>query len=135
MSSATITLYDRLGGRPSLLRLLHHFYADIRQHQVTGPVFAAHVHDWPAHIEKIANFWSNVTGGPTLYSGPMPFKHLPLGLAEHHFQAWLGLWGRHCHTWLAPQEADELTAAAETIGRRLRQVVALHSPAPFAVTE
>lgn len=120
---SSATLYDRLGGRPALQQLLKYFYADVRQHQEIGPIFAAHIDDWPAHLEKIADFWSGVTGGPALYSGPMPFKHMPLSLEERHFQAWLGLWARHCQARLAPAEAAELIAVAETIGQRLRHMV------------
>ena len=120
------SLFIRLGGRPRLIYLLRHFYADVRQHREIGPIFTAHIQDWPAHLEKIANFWSNVTGGPIAYEGPMPQKHFPLGLEAHHFEAWLGLWSRHCQAHLAPTEAAELIAAAEGIGQRLRSMIAYH---------
>lgn len=118
-------LFARLGGRTKLLELLRYFYADVRQHRDLGPIFAAHITDWPAHLEKIADFWSGATGGPAAYHGPMPAKHVPLGLNETHFQAWLGLWSRHCHARLAPAEAVELISVAETIGQRLRHIVGL----------
>ena len=117
-------LFDRLGGRTRLLYLLRHFYADVRQHQEIGPIFAAHITDWPAHLEKITDFWSGATGGPALYIGPMPFKHISLGLEERHFAAWLDLWRRHCRAHLLATGAQELTALAELIGVRLRQIVA-----------
>jgi hemoglobin len=66
-----------------------------------------------------------VTGGPVLYRGAMPLPHMTLGLEERHFQAWLGLWARHCRAHLAPAEAGELIACAEAIGQPLRQLVAL----------
>lgn len=118
------SLYARLGGRPRLLYLLRHFYADVRQHHEIGPIFAAQITDWPAHLETIADFWSNVTGGPVRYEGPMPQKHFPLGLKEHHFEAWLDLWRRHCRAHLVPAESVEMIAVAETIGRRLRELIA-----------
>jgi hemoglobin len=124
------SLYDRIGGRPVLLKLLRYFYADVRQHHEIAPIFAVHIEDWPAHLEKIADFWSGITGGPRLYSGAMPWKHVPLQLKETHFAAWLGLWARHCRAHLAPPEADDLIAAAETIGQRLRQILAQHAPPP-----
>ena len=117
------SLFVRLGGRPQLMELLKYFYADVRQHREIAPIFAAHIGDWPAHLEKIADFWSGVTGGPVLYNGAMPQKHMPLGLEERHFQAWLGLWARQCRARLAPAEAADLIAAAETIGQRLRHMV------------
>ncbi len=119
------SLFERCGGRPQLVHLLRHFYADVRQHNEIAPIFAANITDWPAHLEKITDFWSGATGGPVLYRGAMPMKHVPLGLEERHFQAWLSLWSRHCHAHLPPVEAKELTAVAETIGQRLRQIVGL----------
>jgi len=128
MSDTPITssLYDRLGGRAGLLELLKYFYADVRQHREIAPIFAANIEDWPAHLEKIADFWSGVTGGPANYRGGMPMKHFPLGLEKRHFEAWLGLWARQCSTRLGPVEAAELVAIAETIGQRLRQMIALN---------
>lgn len=83
----TESLFNRLGGRAPLLRLLRHFYADVHQHREIAPVFAAHINDWSVHLEKIADFWSDATGGPAHYLGPMATKHMALGLIESHFQA------------------------------------------------
>jgi hemoglobin len=127
---STTSLFDRIGGREPLVKLLRYFYADVRQHNEIGPIFARHIDDWPSHIEKIADFWSGATGGPALYNGPMPWKHVRLGLGEVHFQAWLGLWHRHCRTHLPAREAEELIERAESIGLRLRQIVALHDDPP-----
>ena len=121
-STPNAPLFVRLGGRARLLYLLRHFYADVRQHEEIGPIFSAHITDWPAHLEKITDFWSGATGGPALYSGPMPFKHINLGLEERHFAAWLDLWQRHCRAHLPAVEAQHLIALAESIGMRLRQI-------------
>lgn len=119
-------LYDRIGGRDGLHQLLKHFYADVRQHEVIGPIFAAKIQDWPAHLEKIADFWSGIVGGPAKYQGGMPGKHVSLGLEEKHFEAWLGLWGHNCRAHLAEAEAREMIASAEMIGQRLRSILAYH---------
>lgn len=116
------TLYERIGGRDGLMLLLRRFYADVRQHDEIGPVFAARIDDWPAHLEKIAGFWSGLTGGPALYGGGMAARHIPLQLEEKHFQAWLGLWHRHCEAHLPAPEAAEMIAIAEAIGQRLRMI-------------
>lgn len=126
MPQTNASLYDRIGGRPALAGLLRYFYADVRQQAEIGPIFAAHVSDWPAHLDKIADFWSGVTGGPALYRGPMPFKHLHLHLGERHFQAWLGLWHRHCRAHLKEREAEDLIRLAEGIGQNLRQIITVH---------
>lgn len=133
MAQPQSTLYNRLGGRPALSELLRFFYADVRQHEEIGPIFAAHISDWPTHLEKIADFWSGLTGGPSNYNGPMPFKHLHLGLEERHFQAWLGLWLRHCQASLPEREAGEMARLAEGIGQRLRQIIAMNVQPPASV--
>lgn len=122
------TLYERIGGHDGLALLLRRFYADVRQHQEIGPIFAEHIEDWPAHLEKIAGFWSGLTGGPALYGGGMAARHIPLRLEENHFQAWLGLWQRHCRAHLPAPEAEELIVIAESIGQRLRAITAMHRP-------
>ena len=131
MSELPPPLFDRIGGRSGLLKLLRHFYADVRQHEVIGPIFNAHIKDWPAHLENIADFWSGITGGPAKYRGGMPIKHLALGLGEEHFQAWLGLWKRNCTTHLPQLEAQEMTAIADKIGLRLQAIIANHNQPTF----
>lgn len=126
------SLYHRMGGRPALADLLRHFYADVRQHREIGPIFAAHITDWPAHLEKIADFWSGITGGPANYNGPMPFKHLHLGLEERHFEVWLSLWCRHCRARLPERDAGDLIHLAEGIGQRLRQILSMHGMPPVS---
>jgi hemoglobin len=123
-----VFLFDRLGGRTPLLRLLPHFYADVRQHREIARVFTARITEWPAHLEKIAAFWYGATGGPSHYMGPMPTKHISLGLEERHFQAWHGLWSRHCHTQLTPAEAEDLSALAESIAQRFSQIIMIPTP-------
>jgi len=124
--NTTLPLYDRIGGRDGLLRLLKHFYADVRQHNVIGPIFMAKIDNWPAHLEKIADFWSGIIGGPAKYQGGMPGKHVSLGIEEQHFEAWLGLWHHNCRAHLPETEAQEMINSAEMIGQRLRSILAYH---------
>jgi hemoglobin len=125
------SLFERIGGRPGIATLLRHFYADVRQHREIGPIFNARIQDWPSHLEKIADFWSGVTGGPARYSGPMPRKHLSLGLGGKHFEAWLDLWRRHCRIHLPPHEAGEMIQLAEALGERLQALIAYAPPSPM----
>lgn len=117
------SLYEQIGGREGIRELLKYFYADVRQHKEIGPIFNAKISDWPAHLEKIADFWSNATGGPILYSGPMPLKHVQLMLGEKHFEAWLDLWRRQCRIRLPKLAAEEMIRRAEGIGARLQDII------------
>jgi hemoglobin len=120
----TLTLFQRIGGRAGLMALLRQFYADVRQHREIGPIFNAQIQNWPEHLEKIGDFWTSATGGPTRYVGPMPQRHFPLGLTEQHFQAWLDLWRRNCRIQLTAAAANEMIGLAESIGERLRVLIA-----------
>lgn len=124
------TLYERIGGRDGLAFLLRRFYADVRQHHVIGPIFHRQIQDWPPHLELIADFWSNVTGGPVRYSGPMPFKHLALGIDAEHFDAWLDLWRRHCRSDIGGPAGEEMITAAEALAERIQMVIARFAAQP-----
>lgn len=119
-----ISLYERIGAHAGLQKLLRSFYADVRQHAVIGPIFNHQIKDWPAHLEKIGTFWSQLTGGPTGYAGRMPMKHMGLGIDAQHFEAWLQLWEFNCRRHLAEKEANEMIALAQGIGRRLSSILA-----------
>ena len=121
------SLYERIGGRDGLAFLLRHFYADVRQHALIGPIFNRQIDDWPAHLEKIASFWARLTGGPSDYSGQMPAKHLNLGIDAQHFTAWLQLWRFNCSSHLKEAEAQEMIGLAHEIGRRLKSIVSAAS--------
>ena len=115
--------YDRIGERDGLTTLLRHFYADVQQHELIGPVFNQHIEDWPAHLAKIQEFWVRITGGPSHYFGQMPAKHFNLGIDPRHFGAWLELWEFNSRCYLKPQEAQEMSQLAHEIGRRLRSII------------
>jgi hemoglobin len=113
------SLYERLGGHEGILKLLKPFYLDVRQHAVLGAIFNSHIQDWPAHLDKITEFWALQTGGESRYRGGFAGAHLRLGLQPEHFQHWLGLWEFNAKRQLPPPEAAEMIALAHEFGRRL----------------
>ena len=125
------SLFERIGGAEKLRAFLWQFYADVRQHQVIGPIFNAKIQNWPEHVSKIAEFWARAIGGPSSYTGQMPLKHLALGLEEKHFAAWLELWDWNCKRHLPPAEAAEMSALAHAIGQRLRNIVGVTPRDPY----
>jgi hemoglobin len=123
MEERSGSLYERVGAHSGLMRLLHSFYADVRQHSVIGPIFLEKIEDWNAHIKKIAEFWARAMGGPSIYAGQMPLKHLALGLQPEHFKFWLELWDFNCRRHLEPAEAEEMSRLAHGIGERLQRII------------
>ena len=118
-SAGVPSLYERLGQRAGILKLIKPFYADVRQHTVLGPIFNGHITDWPAHLETITDFWSLQTGGPAKYGGGFAGAHVSLGLQAEHFQHWLGLWELNNARQLAPREAEEMNVLAHRLASRL----------------
>jgi hemoglobin len=115
------SLFERVGGHDGLMKLLNHFYADVRQHSLLGPIFNGLIEDWPSHLEVIARFWATVTGGPSEHSGKMPARHIPLSLKEEHFQAWLGMWKHNYQIYLPEDCATEMIDVADSVASRLRK--------------
>ena len=116
------TLFARMGGRPAIDGLVIDFYRRAHQHPILGPVFTAHVTDWPSHLATVADFWSTQTGGPRLYRGGMG-RHIRLGLRPEHFLEWLTLWESTVRSRFPEEIALDLMVIAKVIAGRLQEMV------------
>lgn len=97
------------------------FYAVVRSHPALGPVFAAHVTDWPAHEAKIAAFWRNAILMERGYDGNPMATHKAAGnVRPGMFDAWLGLFDSVLNRQLPPETAQAWSDLAHRIGRGLR---------------
>lgn len=97
------------------------FYAVVRTHPGLGPVFAAHVSDWPAHEAKIAAFWRNAILLERGYDGnPMQVHKAAGNVRPGMFDIWLGLFDSVLQRELPPEAAAAWSALAHRIGRGLR---------------
>jgi hemoglobin len=96
------------------------FYASVRDHPGLGPVFAAHVRDWPAHEEKITRFWRNAILHHRVYDGNPLEKHRNAGNVRlSMFDVWLGLFDSVLARELPEGPAAAWSALAHRIGRGL----------------
>lgn len=97
------------------------FYACVREHPGLGPVFAAHVTDWPRHEEKITRFWRNAILHDRVYDGNPLEKHRNAGnVRVPMFDVWLGLFDSVLRRELPAETAAAWSALAHRIGRGLR---------------
>lgn len=107
--------------RPEIERVVACFYAGVRAHPVLGPVFAAHVTDWPTHEAKIARFWANAILGERGYDGSPMAAHVQAGnVRPGMFEPWLKLFDDTLRAELSEQQAASWSALAHRIGRSLR---------------
>jgi hemoglobin len=115
-------------------RVVAEFYACIRAHPGLGPVFAAHVTDWPAHEAKIAGFWRNAILYERSYDGnPLEVHRAAGNVRPGMFDTWLGLFDSVLGRTLAAETADQWSALAHRIGRSLRAGVVDRTTLPGGV--
>ncbi|APF38825.1 group III truncated hemoglobin [Chelatococcus daeguensis] len=105
-------------------RLVRAFYARVRNDDLIGPVFAAHIVDWEPHLAQICAFWSSVTLKSGRYSGRPMAKHLPLPVDARHFDRWLALFEETARDLCPPAAAARFTAHAKTIAESLELGIA-----------
>jgi hemoglobin len=107
-----------------IARVVASFYAAIRQHPGLGPVFAAHVTDWPEHEAKIAAFWRNAILLERSYDGNPMLAHRQAGNVKGPmFPVWLALFDSVLTQELRPNQAAAWSALAHRIGSSLRMGV------------
>lgn len=104
MTSTDGALLDRDGIRS----MVDAFYARVRDDEMLGPIFEAHVQGgWPQHLDKMVDFWSAALLRQPGYSGNPRSVHARLDIGPAHFQRWLRLF----RTTLAELFEPELAAA------------------------
>lgn len=107
--------------------LVDRFYEAIRTDERLGPIFAAHVHDWPTHLARMKNFWSSIMIESGRFSGSPMQKHIAIGgLDAGHFVHWQALWNQTV-AQLTPDSIvrDRFCKAAQRIGTSLLTAIEL----------
>lgn len=109
---------DELCTEEEVVRLVYAFYARVRQDEILGPIFDAHIDDWDRHLARLVDFWSAILRRTVRFSGaPMP-RHAALpGLSMQLFERWLGLF----EATLADQPNRALAEQAGRAARRIAQ--------------
>lgn len=136
----TRAIMERTGIDETMIaRLVNAFYARVQADALLGPVFAARVHDWPAHIEKLCAFWSSVALMTGRYHGQAMRPHLDLPVGAAHFDRWLEIFGQTAAELCPPAAAEHFLERARRIADSLEMGIAsrngrMHSPRFAAVS-
>lgn len=84
--------------REDVFFLVSTFYDKVKNNKEIGAFFNETIHDWPAHIEKLTDFWetnlffvSKFRGNPMLAHQQVDqnFNH---SIEMKHFGEWLNMW-------------------------------------------
>ncbi|WP_425072194.1 group III truncated hemoglobin [Sagittula sp. S175] len=120
--------------RDEIERVVATFYDAVRRHPGLGPVFAAHVTDWPSHEAKVASFWANAILYEKGYDGNPLIVHRDAGnVRPGMFETWLGLFDSVLRLELRPDQAEAWSALAHRIGASLRAGVVERMSGPGGV--
>lgn len=103
-----------------IARMVHAFYADVRRDPQLGPVFNAHVDDWPEHLDRLVDFWSSILRGSGRFSGSPMVKHAKLpDLSSELFHRWLALFRATTAAQANQAMGHQAYEAAQRIARSL----------------
>ena len=114
---------DAAGMTEDQLRVLvDRFYGRVREDEALGPVFNGAIDDWPAHLEKLAAFWSSVMLTTGRYKGSPMAAHLQhrARITPALFERWLALWNATCAEVMEPAAAEALQEKAARIAESLQ---------------
>jgi len=113
--------------RLDVSKLVGEFYKKIREHSILGPIFNRAIPDesWPAHLEKLTDFWeTNLFGKPVFKGNPMQ-AHRNLDVANNHtiemehFGLWIQLWFDTLDTYFHGEIADRAKRASRKMATGL----------------
>lgn len=109
------------GAEDRLRSLVFAFYARVRDDELLGPVFEAHLAGrWEAHLERMCDFWSSVLYASGRFRGDPVGTHARLqGVDARHFDRWVSLFEETANDLLPPVEAADLVARS----KRMRVVL------------
>jgi hemoglobin len=92
-------------------RLVRTFYGRVRADPLIGPVFAARIEDWDAHIAKLCAFWSSVALMTGRYHGQPMQAHLELPVKAEHFDRWIAIFEATANELCPPAAAHFIDRA------------------------
>lgn len=105
-------------------KLVRTFYGRTGNDPVLGPIFAAHIDDWEAHIAKLCDFWSSVALLTGRYHGTPMSAHMPMPLGRTEFARWLEIFTQTAHEVCPPAAAAHFIERANRIANSLELGVA-----------
>ena len=111
----TETPASPLVSEDEIRRLVHSFYARVREDDLIGPVFNAKVEDWDDHLAKLCDFWSSLALRTGRYQGRPMRAHLLLPIEGRHFDRWLDLFEATARDVLPPEAAPAFIHRARQI--------------------
>ncbi|GAA5225384.1 group III truncated hemoglobin [Membranihabitans marinus] len=124
--------------RQDISLLVNTFYDSIRKDELLGPIFNRHISEdqWPAHLEKLTDFWVTALFGQACFKGNPTLKHrmvdknLKYSIAPSHFAQWVTLWHKTIDELFQGEIANRAKNASENMA-----VAQFHAIRSYRMTE
>lgn len=122
--------------RVDIYKLVCAFYDEIRKDDLLGPIFNRMIpnEDWPAHLEKLTDFWETNLFGIPKFKGNPTQKHLATDatfnhmITQKHFDHWLSIWKKTIDSLYEGDLATRAQMAAFSIAHIQNVVIARNKP-------
>jgi hemoglobin len=104
--------------RSDLKLIVENFYEKARIDELLGGVFVAAVEDdhWPAHFERVTDFWNSALFDAQSYRGSTFAQHANLPVEKKHFERWLSLFAQTVREHFAGPIAEDALHRATVMG-------------------
>lgn len=100
--------------------VVEYFYVRVRADQELAPLFEG-IADWPAHLNRMSDFWSSITLITGVYKGDVIGAHLSLpGITDRHFARWLELFGITLRKQCTPEQAAVFSLRAQRMAESIK---------------
>lgn len=103
----------QIEGKEEIKVFVDHFYLKVRNDELLGPVFKSKISDWPAHLNRMYDFWNTVLFGEPNYVGSPFLKHVNLPIEAAHFDRWQSLFIETIAEFYAGRKAEEAKLRAQ----------------------
>jgi len=88
--------------------LVDDFYGRIRKDELLKDIFNHKIEDrWPAHLQRMYDFWQTVLLDQKAYSGSPFLPHATLPVEKQHFDRWIALFNATVDTHFEGEKAEK----------------------------
>ncbi len=110
--------------REDISKLVNAFYVRVRRDELLGPIFNNQIPNdkWPAHLEKLTDFWVTNLLGKVCFKGSPTRAHIEVDynndytIEQLHFGKWIQLWFATIDSLYEGKLAERAKNAARRMG-------------------
>jgi len=120
--------------REDVSKLIHTFYADVREDELLGPIFNSMIKDWDKHLDLLTDFWETNLFFVKKYAGNPLAAHVRADkfhnhtINEFHFGIWLNLWFKNIDSLFEGENAQLAKNRARNMSTFMNMEIFKHKP-------